>query len=181
MQARETYKLAILMRNAGAVKRYHATRTLRQQTNAEHSGGVAGLVLCVCPNPSAALLTAAIMHDVPELKTGDLPATIKWENPQLNAMIGDIEAKFIEEYQLPQGMLNDDEVKLLKFCDYAELVFWCLEEVGLGNGFIWPIVHRGIDALKALGPINEFTDNVLNYLVHASSGDLDDMVINDGK
>lgn len=181
IKSEDTYRHAILMRNAAAVKRYHTTRTLRTQTTGEHSAGVAAIIMCICPEPSANLLMAAIKHDTPELATGDLPATAKWENPQLAAQLAISEETFLRKHDIDMPLLSAEEGRMLKFADYGELVFWVLEEIALGNNFAWPMLKRGIDALKELGPINDRATNLLDYFVHASGGDLEDMVTNDGK
>ena len=54
-------------RAAGAVKRYHIVRTLRQQSVAEHSWNVALLVYMIYPQASPKLIKAALTHDVAEI------------------------------------------------------------------------------------------------------------------
>jgi 5'-deoxynucleotidase YfbR-like HD superfamily hydrolase len=177
----DTYRLAILLRNAGAVKRYHVVRTLRQQDVAAHSWGVVALVLCVQPQPSAALMTAAVMHDMPELRTGDVPATAKWESEKLRDALDAMEQIFAQQFNIPGAALTELEQRILKWCDLAELVFWCLEEQAMGNDFIVPLYKRGLDAMNALGHPTPQARNIFDYLMYATQGDYEDMVNNDGR
>lgn len=141
------------LRTAGAIQRYHTARTIRTQSVAEHSFGVAQLALLVQPNCSLEVLSAAIHHDLPELVTGDIPAPVKWENPELGTLLKDLENKFNQKHNLGTALSSDDW-HLLKWCDMAELVLWCMEELELGNQGIRPLIVRGINYLEELGHPN---------------------------
>ena len=65
---------------AGAeVLRYHTVQTLQRETVGHHSHGVACLVLLLDPQASARLLRAALLHDLAEQCTGDIPSAAKRE------------------------------------------------------------------------------------------------------
>ena len=81
-------------RDAGDVTRFHTLRTIRQQSVAHHSWGVATLLLHVWPEAPASVLRAALWHDVAEIETGDMPAPIKWANPELKKELGDVRDAF---------------------------------------------------------------------------------------
>ena len=68
---------------SGDVERFHSNPGIAKQKNSEHQWGVA--LLCQHFNPlcSKGIILAALTHDAPELFTGDLPATIKWSNPEI--------------------------------------------------------------------------------------------------
>ena len=134
---------ARLYRDAGAVKRYHAQRTLRTQTVADHTFGMLMLIKQVAPHLDKTALYAAILHhDLPELMTGDIPAPIKRAHPALGPLLEEIEQGLAPLY-LPVDLLPEDAA-LLKWADTMELVLWCLEEVRLGNSFVVPMVSRGL-------------------------------------
>lgn len=138
------------LRMAAAITRYHTARTLRHQSVGEHSFGVAQLVLYLAPNASQRLLSAALTHDLAELVTGDIPAPVKWDNPTMGAILTDLESKFNEKHGL-RYQLSDEELLLLKWCDMAELVLWCIEELEMGNTYAAPLLNRGLDYLSGLG------------------------------
>ena len=61
------------------VKRYHTVTTLQCETVGHHSHGVAMLCVVLCPTATRALLLAALMHDLAEQATGDIPSPAKRE------------------------------------------------------------------------------------------------------
>lgn len=144
----------LTLRDAGAVTRYHTARMLRTQNLAEHSFGVAMIILHVEPTASARLIAAALYHDLAELATGDIPAPVKWDSPELRSVVEAIELRYERNMRLDVD-LDDYEKKVLKWADMFELVLWCREEMWLGNSYAFAIMQRGIHyLLHDLGPCN---------------------------
>lgn len=143
---------AQLYRDAGAIKRYHVKRTLRQQTVAEHTFGVLMLVkqvavMSLSHQDLVAVYETIMHHDLPELFTGDVPAPIKRAHPELGPLLDRIESELhplYQDYQLEPHM-----VSLCKWADRMELVLWCLEEVRMGNTFCTQTVRRGLGWILA--------------------------------
>lgn len=126
-------------RNSGAVERFHVMRSHRAQTVADHSHGVAVLIMLVDPECSAALLKAALTHDFHERDTGDMPSTAKWAYPALAKAMQAAEDSWNAEHRL-EWELSSNEQQILKYCDYMELFVWSWEEVMLGNSYAyWPL------------------------------------------
>ena len=71
------------MIRGGAIKRYHTLETIGEQSVASHSWGVAMILQYLEPNVSKEAILRALTHDVAELFTGDIPAPVKWANPDL--------------------------------------------------------------------------------------------------
>ena len=140
---------------SGAVTRFHTMRTLHRQTVAEHAWGVAAVLLWLhAPHlPSAALLRAALLHDLPEVVTGDVPAPAKWDNAALSAALDMAEQAFHEAHGTADVMsaLTLEEHDLLKFADMAELVLYTLAEAALGNRAALVVARRGIAHLGRTG------------------------------
>jgi len=159
----------LFLRDGGAVARFHTSR-IRPQSVAEHSVGVAEVILHIRPTASAGLLRAALRHDVYEAITGDSPATAKWEHPELRSALTVIEERLeLERSLLP--VLQVMDTQLLKWADMAELVLYCIEEWQRGNRFAAPIIRNGVEALKAL-PLHD-TDTaraseLFSYLISAT-------------
>ena len=140
---------------SGAVTRFHTMRTLHKQTVAEHSWGVAAVLLWLhAPAlPRAELLRAAMLHDMPEMDTGDIPAPAKWEHAELNAALDLAERAFHESHGTAAvlGALTEEEQELLKFADMAELVLYALSEATMGNRNMLTIARRGVMHLGRTG------------------------------
>lgn len=137
-------------RDSGAVIRYHTIRQIKHQTVAEHSHGVACLVMLVSPDCSATLLKAALTHDFHEQHTGDMPSTAKKLYPKLGAAM-DIAS---DTWEIENGLfwnLTQLERRILKFCDYVELLLWSKEEHRMGNRYAEvPLVNicKWLDAME---------------------------------
>lgn len=118
---------------AGKVQRYHACE-IAPQSLAAHQWGVAAIILWLYdPHmPGVALLRAALLHDVPELFTGDLPRPVKVANKVLNDELERIEqdiwgsTTFNDDKLDPLVRLTDRERDELGFADLMELVYYCV-------------------------------------------------------
>lgn len=141
----------IQFRDSGAVERYHVMRKHRIQTVAEHSHGVATLVMLVAPDCRAVLLKAALTHDFHERSTGDMPSTAKRTYPDLKAAMDAAE----EMWERREGLrweLTPEEGEILRYCDYLELLAWSMEEVYLGNRYAFEPALNIITALEKIDP-----------------------------
>lgn len=125
------YEWLSVMRDAGAVQRFHTTRMLRPQSQAAHGWGVAMVLLAVGAPPS--VLAYALVHDTPELWTGDVPSPAKWRSPELESALRQVECQFFTEHGIDKHSLNDVEMALIKWADYFELAQQCMEEARMGN------------------------------------------------
>ena len=138
---------ARIMRAGGSVQRYHTARTVRSQTNADHSWGVAALVAQVYPEASSTLFRAALFHDVSETFTGDIPTPARRDHPAL----AEAEHDASTHYNVMLGLefpLTPKEYDVLKWCDLMELLMWCAEDARLGNTFVVSMLHNGVKYLN---------------------------------
>jgi len=134
---------------SGAVARYHAKRAHTHQTVADHAWGVA-LVLMWMYHPQlppSKSFQRALLHDAPELITGDVPAPAKWRSPELKAALTKLEQEISEEMGLP---VFDYEDPLHDFCDNAELVMHCIAQYKMGNTHFYRTAFRGLDKIKQI-------------------------------
>ena len=120
------------LRKGGAVKRWHTITNVKEQTVASHSWGVASILLDLWPDSSNNLIRAALWHDVAELHTGDIPAPIKWENKEFAHACDKIEKRVQKQLHLFKQLDSVEKTKL-KIADLLELMWYCLEEIELGN------------------------------------------------
>jgi hypothetical protein len=121
-----------------AVKRWHMVDTTRVQTLAEHSANVAmlaGLIARTCPGmyfgPSPYVTASALVHDLEEVFTGDIPSLTK---PLLRGV------KELEDSVLPMEFRFDpppvETQELIKFCDLADGIRF-IEIYGIGETAKW--------------------------------------------
>jgi 5'-deoxynucleotidase YfbR-like HD superfamily hydrolase len=141
---------AVLLREAASVKRWHTQRTLREQTLAHHSYGVAMLAWSLDPDCRKDVILACMKHDLPEFITGDMPAHTKRNHPAIAIMLEEAEkgcAPLYEDFHL-----TVHEERLVKFCDLLELVFFCNEERAMGNAYALGPMQKGLLWLWELLP-----------------------------
>lgn len=153
------------IREAGSVKRYHTVQTHGDQTVAEHSFHVCMILTQIVENPSAELLKAALYHDLPEVDTGDMPATTKWRYPKLAEELEIAELDFITRHGL-SVKLHDREWLALKYADMCELVQFCVDQLNLGNRNMLVIANRGLDFLGTLPFCSAKASELVESLKH---------------
>ena len=147
MKSLETLRVTRL---GGSVVRYHTHPTQRSQTVAEHSFGVANLVMYLTEGAASRdLILAAMWHDVSEEATGDVPAPVKWNSPDLKRLLDEIEDQHRERHGLDTELTTHERV-ILKYADMSELVLWSLEEYMLGNRYARDLIDRGLDYLNSM-------------------------------
>lgn len=119
---------------AGQVKRYHAQLTLKEQTVAEHSHSVAMLCWAITGgSASAALLMAALTHDLGERWTGDMPAPVKNGSPFVHDYMKDMERRALRLVGYVDQPLSDQESRVLKLADALDGLLFCWREWQYGN------------------------------------------------
>lgn len=155
----------MIERDAGAVKRFHTMRTIGDQTVAEHSFNVCMLLYRLLDSPSAELIKAALYHDLPEVITGDIPATMKWRQPQLNMMLQVVESTIVEENGWVVE-LSEEERTILKYVDMLELMLYCRDQHMLGNRFLHEVFYRGLEYLTQLPALEETLRNKVQLIVN---------------
>jgi 5'-deoxynucleotidase YfbR-like HD superfamily hydrolase len=114
------------------VKRYHTLTTLREETVAHHSHNVAMLVLVLDPGAGVRLLEAALLHDLAEQVTGDIPSPAKREYG-IGDQVDALEDRLLRESGWAYPALLENEKRTLKLADIASGALFCLREMDLGN------------------------------------------------
>ena len=129
---------------AGRVKRYHAVPTVELQTIGLHSYGVAVLCLYLTDGTiSTALLTAALLHDAPEIVTGDIPFTVKRDAPEIKKALAPIEDWAHRNVVMHKPELSPEEEAILKLADTIEGYLWCQKT----ESHMGPVKDRWVGAL----------------------------------
>lgn len=118
---------------AGAeVLRYHTVSTLQRETVGHHSHGVACLVLLLEPQAGARLLRAALLHDLAEQYTGDIPSPAKREYG-IGEQVDQLERRLMAEAGIAYPQLDPADTRILKLADIAHGALFCVRELSLGN------------------------------------------------
>ena len=132
--------------DAQFINRYHTVPLggLRQTVGA-HSYAVVVLLDQLWDNCSKNLLLSALYHDVPEIVLGDIPATAKWEYPELKKAFKKAEDKVSKELGI-EFVLTPKELNRLKMADMLELVMYC-HKLNDSNSRMKLIMHTGVTYL----------------------------------
>lgn len=104
---------------SGKVRRWHTHHDLNQ-TNADHSWGVAMILLKIHPDPSSALIKAALLHDCGEILVGDIPTYSKRNIPGLKDLLDVAEVGAMHSMQLQFPSLTNEERQWLSLADALE-------------------------------------------------------------
>lgn len=132
------------------VKRYHTVRTICEETVGHHSHGVAMLCLLLTDyEASSQLLYAALIHDLAESVTGDIPSPTKREYG-IGEQVTNLEERLLKGagFSLPE--LSKREQRVLKLADIAQGALFCVREVELGNYKMHIVFDRYISYAEQL-------------------------------
>lgn len=133
-------------RMAGRVLRYHTWPHIRPQTVGEHSWQVARILLSIHPLASRDLLVHTVVHDMGELRTGDLPYPVKADNPPLQAIMDDLEydamAEICSNWEIQAPMIGELDRWAFKLAEFIEMAEWGMEEALMGNQFARLVADR---------------------------------------
>lgn len=106
----------------GQTVRYHTNPIMSRfhQTDADHSWGVAMIILKLHPNPSRNLVAQAIVHDSGEKWAGDLSYPFKRRHPDIGKAHAEAEKALSILHEIPQFDLTEEEEQWLRFADRLE-------------------------------------------------------------
>ena len=117
------------------IKRWGIVQTAVPQTVAEHSWRVWMLVrqwaqvAALTVDEYAWAQELALMHDIPEIRTGDCPTPAK--TPEMKALLTEVEAQIYPPLAKLEAEANGCAKDYVRFCDIAEAILF-LHVNGLG-------------------------------------------------
>lgn len=138
---RHDYQSIQLLREAGAITRFHTMRRLLPHVLAEHLWNAAILAFAIDPEIRAEVIMAVLLHDAEEIETGDTPAQVKWRNPDLASTLARIERTFRGRMDI-DFHLSPGERQVLNAADRLEIILTSLDEVRMGNSSFWVVLDR---------------------------------------
>ena len=126
-----------IMREAGAVTRWHTIPHIGVDTVANHSWNTTTLLLELNPTASRALIVYMLNHDVTERWIGDIPASAKGMFPTISQGVKEAESFLEHKFNLPgTDDLDEDERRWARAIDALEAVLWCHEQIIMGNQMV---------------------------------------------
>jgi 5'-deoxynucleotidase YfbR-like HD superfamily hydrolase len=131
-----------LAHRGGMVRRFHCHVLQHPENVGEHSHMVACLVAVYFQfRPSAQALMAALAHDLPEYKLGDIPSPVKRAMPGLSEAFEQAEAQVFKDHGWPEFPLTDEEQEVLKLADALSGYMTAFKEVRSGNTLMRDPLH----------------------------------------
>lgn len=118
---------------AGKVVRMHTMPQVHRESTGEHTWGVLLMAVRFYPKVRAEFLKAIVLHDAPEIATGDIPANVKRESTDLTTALDKKEAEWLETNFLDMPELSADEKNLLLVFDKLDFCVSCIHEMRIGN------------------------------------------------
>lgn len=120
------YKMRDKIIEVSQVIRYHGNPGPTLQNIAAHSWGVAWLITEFHPEPTVALVRAALEHDLPEHITSDVSFVSKKLYPPLREAMDTATEMAEDEMGITSlRTLSDEDVWWLKWADLLEGCLWC--------------------------------------------------------
>lgn len=161
------------VREAATVQRCHTARHYGSYDIAQHSFGVASIILCLHPNPSVELLKAGLWHDVHERWTGDIPQTVKEIEQTLTDSIEAMENSYSRYLisNVGKGLLElkNDDLFWLIGADMLDLWLWADEHSNDSAGVRYIREHVQRRIFNSTFIPDEISD-ALDIFVHGSMG-----------
>jgi 5'-deoxynucleotidase YfbR-like HD superfamily hydrolase len=160
------WKLMRLFRATARIQRVHTMPTIYRQSVGEHTFSMACIVMFIHPNASAALLRAALKHDMAEAFTGDTPSPAKWHFPAIEDALKDAERKIKLRFEIGED-LTPHEQNILKFADICELMMFSLEEAQSGNLVMLNVLRACISSMnkRRLTDVTPIAAELFQFLV----------------
>jgi 5'-deoxynucleotidase YfbR-like HD superfamily hydrolase len=177
-------------RGGAEVKRGHTLPLIREYTVGHHTFNAQMIAMYLAqqndlnPRDRLNLFIMISIHDIPELFTGDMPSNFKNAAPYIAEKMKEAEVSWIQRH-IPEDMrviMGHDEVEnkvdwIAKLSDWLELMWWCVEELEMGNRRISHVYnnirgtiknfmdyhHEIKGVFKMFEDLQQRADEVLNY------------------
>jgi hypothetical protein len=138
------------LRFSGQVLRYHTWPVIRQQSVGEHTWQVMRIYYQLFGPPPTPVWEAMLLHDAPEVQTGDIPFGAKVRNPALRAANEESEERWMKRMKLQWPQLTDVQHWAMKVCDLLEMYEYGLSERRMGNQYAEPIITGVAESISEM-------------------------------
>jgi 5'-deoxynucleotidase YfbR-like HD superfamily hydrolase len=89
------------------------------------------------------LILAALLHDLAEHQTGDIPSPAKHKYG-IGEQVSQLEEVLLKDAGLEMPSLHPEDARILKLADVAQGALFCMKEMSLGNSSIRGVFNRYI-------------------------------------
>jgi 5'-deoxynucleotidase YfbR-like HD superfamily hydrolase len=138
-------------RRGTEVSRWHTQQPIFPETVGHHSANVALLCDVISEGEcSRDVLFTALIHDLGEFWTGDVPAPAKVLNPSLKDHLSVMDEHYLRGIGVETPLLSAAEISLVKAADILDLLWVARLEVQVGNTAYLDVLDRGFSYLEAL-------------------------------
>lgn len=156
------------LRFSGQVLRYHTWPVIRQQSVGEHTWQVMRIYYQCFGLPRPEVWEAMLLHDAPEVQTGDIPFGAKVRSQKVREGNKEAEDQWMEHMGLQWPMLTDIEHWTMKMCDLLEMYEYGLTERRMGNQCAEPIITGVAESVSNwLRRYPEYTERVMRWMDNA--------------
>jgi 5'-deoxynucleotidase YfbR-like HD superfamily hydrolase len=156
----------------GHILRYHTRPDCGDGQNvAAHTWRAMVILQTLWPDLSKNALLHLMYHDIAESRTGDIPATTKWDYDRLAVEVAKIEFKYNCELGV-NFPVTDKEKDCCDIADKLELVFHCQRMYLRGNYLAGDIIVNGRDYLDHKYRGRPHYDIAKNVLIELLDNDL---------
>lgn len=161
----DRYESLIETLETGGIIRYHNTQIDKKQTIAEHQWGVSLILNTIYfktdNNTTSPLLLYALVHDCPEVITGDIPAPFKWDNPGVKAFLQKSEDAWLLEHHYPiEKAFPKEWLLALKWADSLEGLWFTTRQARKGDYHALQIRDRWVEAISKYPYLNIKADDM---------------------
>jgi len=156
-------------RDAGYVERFHTIKTVQTYNIAEHVYNSMIIAYSIAdaeelePWEAKVLIEYILIHDSPEVYTGDIPANVKWDSEQFGQVLSNMEDVWKEENLPARYRAAEHAVEchpqlkhIAEIVDKLELLHFCIVERNLGNRNMNRVIQRIIDFVHKHPAFNKF-------------------------
>lgn len=162
----QTFEQLLWVLRAGGVSRFHCHEVNKVQNIAEHSWQVAIITNYIAPGSFLATIMSALLHDVGEFETGDVPAPVKRASPIIANMFDAMEINACREKGgLATYHLSSYEKTVIKAADSLSGMYYCYTERRKGNVNLRDAFYRYVDYVRELKDCPERALQLCEHLV----------------
>ena len=149
---------------SGDVMRYHNARITKQNLS-DHMWQVGIILQHIYPECSKGLLMYALTHDCEELYTGDIPAPIKSECPELKNVLTRLEEGFrYSKLELDRPDFSEKDMLAVKYADVLSGYYHTCKRIAAGESQAKYIQLEWRKYLKVLPYLNDRTQATIGDL-----------------